>query len=201
MPVGIKTMITSQEIDTGEMSDKVDLIGDDKTTEIGDAESDGDECAVIAPSAKTPRIASKEYVYDPTKLTLKFIFANRDGVNVVLECKPSDTVGEVKGVLLSMWPQAMPVCSGGDKIRLICMGKGMLSPDTKTLSAADVPVFKTHPTPVNVAVRPENVDIGGKKGNPTKINAGASGLGVSSADRAGARGPETASSGCSCVIS
>ena len=81
------------------------------------------------------------------------------------------------------------------------MGKGMLSPDSKTLSAADVPVFKTHPTPVNVAVRPENTDILDKKGNPTKNNTGASGIRGINADRAGARGPETVSTGCSCVIS
>ncbi len=95
----------------------------------------------------------------------------------------------------------MPGCSGGDKIRLICMGKGMLSPDTKTLLAADVPVFKTHPTPVNVAVRPENIDLGGKKGTQTKTNSSAIGAGGNTADGAGARGPEPATSGCSCVIS
>jgi len=48
---------------------------------------------------------SREHVYDPTKLSLKFIFANRDGVNVILDCKPSSTVAEVKGALLSMWPK------------------------------------------------------------------------------------------------
>ena len=46
----------------------------------------------------------KPFVYDPNKITLKFIFANKDGVSVILECDPSDTVGEVKGALLSMWP-------------------------------------------------------------------------------------------------
>lgn len=101
-------MSTPQAIDAGERSNKDDPPGDDKTIEIGDAEtnasSDGDEYPVIAPAA-TPRTASKDYVYDPSKITLKFIFANRDGVNVVLDCKPSDTVGEVKEALISMWPQ------------------------------------------------------------------------------------------------
>ena len=46
----------------------------------------------------------KPFVYDPNKITLRFIFANKDGVSVILECDPSDTVGEVKGALLSMWP-------------------------------------------------------------------------------------------------
>jgi hypothetical protein len=98
-------MITPQVIEEATTSDIFykDQIGDDHTTEIGDAESDGDD---IAPSeSMMPRTASKEYVYDPNKMTLKFIFANRDGVNVVLECKPSDTVGEVKAALLSLWPQ------------------------------------------------------------------------------------------------
>jgi hypothetical protein len=76
----------------------------------------------------------------------------------------------------------------------------MLSPDSKSLSAADVPVFKTHPTPVNVALRPENTDIHDKKGNATKNNS-VSGIGGINADRVGARGPETVSSGCSCIIS
>ena len=49
--------------------------------------------------------SSREHVYDPTKISLKFIFANRDGVNVILDCKPSSTVAEVKGALLSMWPK------------------------------------------------------------------------------------------------
>ena len=57
------------------------------------------------PAAPTPSQQPGPYVYDPNKITLKFIFANRDGVNVILECNPSDTVGEVKGALLSMWPK------------------------------------------------------------------------------------------------
>jgi uncharacterized membrane protein YgcG len=140
-------------------------------------------------------------VYDPKKITLKFIFANRDGFNVIVEFDPTDTIGEVKGARLSRWPVAMPACSGGDKIRLICMGKGMLSPDSKTLAGADVPVFKTHPTPVNVAVRPEAVEASGKKGSPKKSNAGSTGGGGNSSGGADAAGaPQPGSSGCSCNI-
>ena len=47
------------------------------------------------------------YKYDPEKVTLRFLFANRDGLTVTVECKPSDTVGEVKGQLLSVWPEGM----------------------------------------------------------------------------------------------
>lgn len=48
----------------------------------------------------------------------------------------------------------MPDCETGENVRLICMGKGYLSPDTKTLADCQIPVFKTHPTPVNVSVKP-----------------------------------------------
>jgi hypothetical protein len=49
----------------------------------------------------------------------------------------------------------LPDCKNGDRLRLICMGKGVLMPDTQTLEECRVPIFKTHPTPVNVSVRPE----------------------------------------------
>ena len=45
------------------------------------------------------------YKYDPDKITLRFLFANRDGLTVTAICNPSDTIGEVKGVLISIWPQ------------------------------------------------------------------------------------------------
>jgi Ubiquitin-2 like Rad60 SUMO-like len=125
------------------------------------------------------------YKYDPEKITLRFLFANRDGLTVTVTCKPSDTVGEVKGALISVWPKGnavvytskvndlheiayqlflfsvpiyvdMPNCDDGDDLRLVCMGKGFLSPDAKTLEDCQVPVFKTHPTPVNVSVKPSS---------------------------------------------
>ena len=45
------------------------------------------------------------FKYNPGKVTLRFIFANRDGLTVTLECNHADTVGEVKGALLSVWPE------------------------------------------------------------------------------------------------
>jgi len=48
------------------------------------------------------------YKYDPEKITLRFLFANRDGLTVTVECKPNDTVGELKGQLLSVWPEGKP---------------------------------------------------------------------------------------------
>ena len=98
----------------------------------------------------------------------------------------------------------MAECSGGDKIRLICMGKGMLSPDTKTIKSFDVPIFKTHATPVNVAVRPENIEIYGKKGSPKNKNLNPStsggGGGRNNSGSSGEGGQAPGSSGCSCSI-
>lgn len=183
----------------------------EKAAENGDAATNstsGGDSLAGSPAKKAVASSRSEptpYVYDPKKITIKFVFANRDGLNVIVDCKPTDTVGEVKGALLSMWPEGMPACSGGDKIRLICMGKGMLSPDTKSLEACDVPVFKTHSTPVNVAVRPEVGDLEGgkkKKNSVKKNNPGtAGGGGANNADRASRPGePQSGSSGCSCVI-
>lgn len=57
-----------------------------------------------APILTTSGKKRPPYKYDPAKVTLRFIFANRDGLAVTIECKPADTVGEVKGALLSVWP-------------------------------------------------------------------------------------------------
>lgn len=142
---------------------------------------------------------TKTFVHDPNKITLKFIFANRDGLHVILDCTPADTVGEVKGALLSLWPDDIPECSDGDRVRLICMGKGILMPDSKSLKSLGIPVFKTHATPVNVAVRPETTEV--KVKSPSKKNSVAS-----SSSRGGGSNPVMAaegsevSSGCSCLI-
>jgi hypothetical protein len=55
----------------------------------------------IVSSSKRSRPA---YKFDPDKITLRFLFANRDGLTVTLECEPGDTVAEVKAALLSVWP-------------------------------------------------------------------------------------------------
>lgn len=77
------------------------------------------------------------------------------------------------------------------------MGKGILMPDTRTLEDCQVPVFKTHPTPINVSVRPENTVVEtSKAGNDggsrrTGSSGGGSGSGTET---------EQASQGCACVI-
>mmetsp|Transcript_15811 Transcript_15811/g.43727 ORF Transcript_15811/g.43727 Transcript_15811/m.43727 type:complete len:264 (+) Transcript_15811:396-1187(+) len=152
------------------------------------------------PSAGPVVSASKRtrppYKYDPEKVTLRFLFANRDGLTVTVECKPDDTVGEVKGQLLSVWPEDLQTCSGGDQLRLICMGKGVLMPDTRTLKDCEVPVFKTHPTPVNVAVRPK-----AKVAEHSKSGKDGGSRGGGSSGGSGNMGTEQTGQGCGCVIS
>lgn len=148
---------------------------------------------VVSPSKRS----RPPYKYDPNKITLRFLFANRDGLTVTVECNPTDCIGEVKGALLSVWPEDLPSCSGGDRLRLICMGKGILMPDSRTLEDCEVPVFKTHPTPINVAVRPENMGASSSKGaSDKKIRLGG---GTSSGSSGGSAGNQ-AGTGCGCTI-
>jgi hypothetical protein len=60
--------------------------------------------AIVSSSKKS----RPPYKYDPKKITLRFLFANKDGLTVTVECNPSDTVGEVKGALISVWPEGKP---------------------------------------------------------------------------------------------
>jgi hypothetical protein len=164
-------------------------------------------------------------------VTLKFVFANKDGVSVEHSTDLEALVSDVKTSLLSAWPEGPSVASllwvghqartrhpdlsrlrirpvelsmeyqrwrawcmvwsahpdergetnaprapsegkrvcrtptsgiaqveGPSSIRLICMGHGILA-DNKTLGDCKVPVFTTHPTPVNVAIRPPDVEL------------------------------------------
>jgi hypothetical protein len=89
------------------------------------------------------------------KMQLRFIFANRDGVSVEIECSPTDTVETMKSALISEWPKEIDdISPSPDRIRLICMGKGILSPESACIEQFDLPVFLTHPTPINVSVKP-----------------------------------------------
>jgi len=87
---------------------------------------------------------------------IKFLFANRDGVHVEIECSPSDTIENVTKSLQSNWPEEIDngVPPSLDRIRLICMGRGILGPANGSLEENELPVFLTHPTPVNVSVKP-----------------------------------------------
>ncbi|CAB9523580.1 expressed unknown protein [Seminavis robusta] len=168
---------------------------DDPTKASGGGESPSKPAAIVASSKK----ARPPYKYDPDKITLVFLFAGRDGLTVTVECKPGDTVGEVKGALLSVWPEDLPDCEGGDNVRLVCMGLGFLMPDTRTLEDCQIPVFKTHPTPVNVAVKPSASGGGGGSKKDSNKDTGGSGNNNNTTESAG---PETeqASQGCACTI-
>jgi hypothetical protein len=81
------------------------------TKEEDKAETRTEATAEENPPETTPHIVVSStkktrppYKYDPDKITLRFLFANRDGLTVTVECKPTDTVGEVKGALISVWP-------------------------------------------------------------------------------------------------
>jgi len=182
-----------------EMTDDKDTTNTEKTASEGEAgketkvpSNDPSDGPVVSSSKRT----RPPYKFDPEKVTLRFLFANRDGLTVTVECKPSDTVGEVKGQLLSVWPDDLQSCSSGDQLRLICMGKGMLIPDTRTLQDCEVPVFKTHPTPVNVAVRPKQSAFdNAKSGKDSTSRGGGSSGGPSH------RTTEQSGQGCGCVIS
>jgi len=172
----------------------------EKTSSVeGDAGKESDAARNDLSSGPVVSVTKRTrppYKYDPEKVTLRFLFANRDGLTVTVECKPSDTVGEVKGRLLSVWPKDLQSCSSGDQLRLICMGKGMLIPDNRTLQDCEVPVFKTHPTPVNVAVRPISTSSDNYKSGK---DGGARGGGSSGSSNN--RISEQSGQGCGCIIS
>lgn len=181
--------------------------GDKKEEEKSEDTGNETEPESSAASKSKPIVSSSKksrppYKYDPNKITLRFLFANRDGLTVTVECNPTDSVGEVKGALLSVWPDDLPSCSGGDRLRLICMGKGILSPDTSSLESFQIPVFKTHPTPVNVSIKPDQNKIEAAKKNTDSSNHG-SNSGPSTSNNAASSGgnTEATSQGCSCVIS
>ena len=90
----------------------------------------------------------------------------------------------------------MPNCDSGESLRLVCMGKGFLTPDTRTLEDCQVPVFKTHATPINVSIKPRTKHHEGIVDHFKKKSATTSGAGTGSAL---ANTSET-SQGCGCVI-
>lgn len=77
---------------------------DTETATDATADSEGEKQASSGPIVSSSKKNRPPYKYDPKKITLRFLFANRDGLTVTVECNPSDTVGEVKGALISVWP-------------------------------------------------------------------------------------------------
>eukprot|EP00752_Nemacystus_decipiens_P018195 g16324.t1 len=121
----------------------------------------------------------------PAILKLKFIFANHDGVVVEYETEPTTLIKDLKVALVGKWPPAVEPVSDLSHVRLICMGFGIL-PDSKSLTDCRVPHFDSHPTPVNVSIRPKNVRLPQSDGGQaTKQNPGGTGRGR----------------GCTCTVS
>jgi len=145
------------------------------------------------PGVQSPTNCEADFTYEPGKISIKFLFANRDGLHVRVQCDLTDTVATVKGSLLSLWPEELDSCSEGGRIRLVCMGKGILQPDNITLEEFDVPVFKTHPTPVNVSVKPIITDYGDLTRKNSSLSYGGLAGRSNSQDDMG--------SNCCCVIS
>ncbi|GKY91738.1 hypothetical protein MPSEU_000145600 [Mayamaea pseudoterrestris] len=185
-------------------NDKDDEAATEGTDGSVNGNNDDDDLETEAAAAAARAIVSNSkksrppYKYDPSKITLRFLFANRDGLTVTIECDPNDTVAQAKGALLSVWPEDLPDCSGSDRIRLICMGKGYLMPDSKTLADCQIPTFKTHPTPINVTVRPESAaeEASSKRSKGGKELDG----GGSSDLAAAAANSSPISQGCGCTI-
>jgi len=141
---------------------------------------------------------------DPNAVRFKFIFANHDGLNVLVDCKLTDTVGEVKGALLSVWPEGLPDISESDRIRLICMGRGFLMPDSRNLKECQVPIFKTYATPINVSIKPESSGAYGSSPDKSKNKDGSSsnnGNNGSGRNNGSVGNGSGARQGCACVIS
>lgn len=129
-------------------------------------------------------------------MRLKFVL--RDGIHVEQEFSPSDTVETVIKALQTKWPADLDASAPSyDRIRLICMGKGILGPASSTLEEVEVPVFLTHPTPINVSVKPVQLTSKQKDNGKGKKMSSTDGSNNDSNNS----GTENASSGdCCCVI-
>jgi hypothetical protein len=205
---GIQTCTKDNDV-VSSVSDSPESVAEPTAT-APTAESVPDANTTPNPIVSSTKKSRPPYQYDPHKITLRFLFANRDGLTVTVECEPNDTVGQVKGALLSVWPTDLPTCDGSDRVRLICMGKGYLMPDTRTLEDCQIPVFKTHPTPVNVSVLPvDNAveEAHGKKDTRKKKESTHTGGHARHARTNAARSPTNdgaataaVNQGCACIL-
>jgi hypothetical protein len=68
-------------------------------------------------------------------------------------------------------------------------------PDSRTLEDCQVPVFKTHPTPVNVSVRPKTTAV-----ETIKTGKESSPHGSSNPGPASGQTTDETGQGCACII-
>lgn len=76
------------------------------------------------------------------------------------------------------------------------MGKGYLMPDSRTLADCEIPVFKTHPTPINVTIRPQ---VMGEESHSKRAKGGKEVEAAAMSHLAAATVGPT-SQGCGCTI-
>ena len=98
--------VVEEDDDDDDDADKKDAATDATADSAALEETNKTRTATSGPVAvvSTSKKTRPSYKFDPDKITLRFLFANRDGLTVTIECQPSDTVGEVKGALMSVWP-------------------------------------------------------------------------------------------------
>jgi hypothetical protein len=114
-----KGKLRISEAETSEMKDaETDATAEslnEEKPELDEALDTSDSKAIVSSSKRSRPL----YKFDPDKITLRFLFANRDGLTVTLECEPHDTVAEVKAALMSVWPKGKFYCSRKRGNRLI----------------------------------------------------------------------------------
>jgi hypothetical protein len=70
-------------------------------------------------------------------------------------------------------------------------------PDNRTLEDCQIPVFKTHPTPINVSIKPNQSPA--EEVNKKKQNESVGGASGTSGRTSASNAPQ-AGQGCACVI-
>lgn len=125
--------------------------------------------------------------------TLKFLFANHDGVSVDVSFPETATGAEVKQALITEhWPEGkVETVSNPAGIRLLTMGKMM--EDSKTLSDMKIPRYE-HATPVNVSLLPKGKTYSEVPGTSSSAKAAVS-------SGSGARTNAQPPNGACCTIS
>ncbi len=77
------------------------------------------------------------------------------------------------------------------------MGKGFLMPDSRTLEDIQIPSFKTHPTPINVSIKPALESTNEAKDK--KLSSGSTSANNSRNAQNSSNTPQTGA-GCPCSI-
>lgn len=99
--------------------------GESEPNGVANAETktngDKQEATSSGPVVSSSKTSRPPYKYDPNKITLRFLFANKDGLTVTVECAPADPVGEVKAALLSVWPEGTIVLFCEHAVACVCL--------------------------------------------------------------------------------